>query len=222
MPKMELAFPVVFYFNHSYWWDGFWSQLLTEAYFNQNLYIMIEHRQLVRYQFFRRLGAFSIVRENPREALASIRYAAEKLSEPSAKQNALWIFPQGVIEHIDHRPIQFFNGTAKIIEQVLERAPKLYLCSAVTRIDYMGEQKPELFISFHAPKLLTQKTMPAAKLLTAEMEQETDAHLNELKSKILTRKLDGFETLIEGAPSINRQVDNLKSLFRLSLQPRLK
>ncbi len=220
LASMNLQTPVVFYLNHAYWWDGFWSQLLTETYFHQNLYIIIEYKQLVRYQFFTRLGAFSIVRENPREAIKTIQYATEKLTEPSPKQNALWIFPQGVIEHIDKRPIKFFSGTAKIAEQVLERLPSVYLCSAVTRIDYVEEQKPELFISFHMPRLLTKETFPNPKLLTKEMESETESHLDALKAHIVNRDFNGFETILEGTRSVNRWFDSLKATFGISTDPR--
>ncbi len=216
LATMNLQIPIIFYLNHAYWWDGFWSQLVTETYFHQNLYIIIEYKQLVRYQFFTRLGAFSIVRENPREALKTIQYATEKLTEPSSKQNALWIFPQGVIEHVDKRPIKFFSGTAKIAEHVLARIPSVYLCSAVTRIDYLEEQKPELFISFHQPRLLTKETFPNAKLLTREMEAETEAHLDELKQLIFNRNFEAFETLIEGKRSVNRWFDSLRAAFGIS------
>jgi chlorobactene lauroyltransferase len=216
LASLNLQTPIVFYLNHAYWWDGFWSQLLTEAYFTQNLYIIIEYKQLVRYQFFTRLGAFSIVRENPREAIQTIQYATEKLTEPSPKQNALWIFPQGVIEHIDKRPMKFFSGAAKIVEQVLERTPSVYLCSAVTRIDYVEEQKPELFISFRAPRLLTKETFPNPKVLTKEMELETELHLDALKLHIVNREFDTFETMIEGARSVNRRFDSLKATFGIS------
>ncbi|MFQ3598724.1 MAG: lysophospholipid acyltransferase family protein [Chloroherpetonaceae bacterium] len=220
LASMNLQTPIIFYLNHAYWWDGFWSQVLTETYFNQNLYIIIEYKQLVRYQFFTRLGAFSIVRENPREAIKTIQYATEKLTEPSPKQNALWIFPQGVIEHVDKRPIKFFSGTAKIAEQVLERTPSVYLCSAVTRIDYVEEQKPELFISFHTPRLLTKETFPNPKLLNKEMEAETESHLDALKMHIVHRQFEGFETILEGTRSVNRWFDSLKTTFGISTDPR--
>lgn len=34
-PLMERGVPVVFYANHAYWWDGFWSQLCTENFFTR-------------------------------------------------------------------------------------------------------------------------------------------------------------------------------------------
>ncbi len=220
LKPMDSSIPIVFYCNHAYWWDGFWTQLCTETYFNQNLYIIIEYKQLVRYQFFTRLGAFSLVRENPREAMETINYAVEKLTEPSSRQNALWIFPQGVIEHVDKRPIVFFNGAAKIVERVLEKLPAVYVCSMVSRIDYIEEQKPNLFLSFKPPMRVTQESFVGAKSLTATMQHETEAHLDELKQRVLTRDFSRSEILVEGAPSINRRWDRFKE--RLGLQQRDK
>jgi chlorobactene lauroyltransferase len=210
LEKMELTTPIIFYINHAYWWDGFWSQLLTERYFKQNLYIIIEYKQLVLYPFFTRLGAFSIVRENPREAIESIHYAVEKLAEHSDKQNALWVFPQGAIEPIDKRPLKFYSGAAKIAKQLLDKVPQIYLCSVATRIEYQNEQKPELFISFKKLELLTSQTFTDVKTLTSEMQSQTEIHLDELKSLIMEKDLSKFELFIEGKLSVNRRWDKFK------------
>jgi len=71
-PLMERGVPVVFYANHAYWWDGFWSQLCTENFFHQNLFIAIEEPQLRKHRFFTRIGAFSILRSNARSAVRSL------------------------------------------------------------------------------------------------------------------------------------------------------
>jgi len=216
LQNMDLNIPIIFYMNHAYWWDGFWSQLCTEAYFKQNLFIIIEYKQLVRYQFFTRLGAFSIVRDHPREAIKTINYAVELLCSPSPKQNALWIFPQGLIEHIDKRPLQFFGGTAKIVEQLCKKEQGVYLCSLVTRVDYLEEQKPEMFLSFKTPQLITPKNFSGVKPLTQELQMETETHLDELKLKIQNRDFAGEQYLVEGALSVNKRLDNFKALIGLN------
>ncbi len=213
--RMDISIPIIFYINHAYWWDGFWSQLCTEAYFHQNLFIIIEYKQLVRYQFFTRLGAFSIVRENPREAIKTINYAVELLSTPSEKQNALWIFPQGEIKHIDARPLGFFGGSAKIVEGLLKKNTPVYICSMVTRADYLDEQKPDMFLSFQAPELIAPENFTSIKELTNDMERKTETHLDELTQKIMTRNFQGAKTLVDGELSVNRKMDRFKSLLGL-------
>lgn len=219
LQTMNLATPIIFYCNHAYWWDGFWTQLCTEAYFKQNLYIIIEYKQLVRYQFFTRLGAFSIVRDNPRQAIESIHYAVERLLEPSEKQNALWIFPQGVIEHIDKRPLRFYTGTAKIVEKIVMQNRRVYLASVVSRIDYIEEQKPELFLSFQAPELIGKENFSGVKELTARMQAKTEAHLDWLHEQVMNRQFEGFHTLLEGKRSINRRWDRFRERLGLQRNP---
>ncbi|NTW69042.1 MAG: glycerol acyltransferase [Chlorobiaceae bacterium] len=213
--KMDPRTPVVFYANHAYWWDGFWSQLCTEEYFHQNLHIIIEYQQLQKHQFFTRIGAFSLDRSRPRSLPETLRYAAELLNSDSDRQNALWIFPQGKIQHVDTRPLFFFKGTASIISRVLEKSEKIYLVSVVSRIDYIEEQKPELFLSFREPHLVQRDTIPGSDELTLSMQSVTESHLDELTARIACRNLDDGIVLLSGSPSINRRVEKIRKLLHL-------
>jgi len=203
-----------FYANHAYWWDGFWSQLCTEKYFHQNLFIAIEEPQLRKHRFFTRIGAFSILRSNARSALRSLEYAAELLLQPSGRQNALWIFPQGELHHVDWRPLGFFRGTATLVSRVLARSPSIYLVSVVSRIEYLDEQRPELFLSFKQPLKLSPDTCPGMDALTDLMERTTAMHLDELKEMVVNRQLQKAETVVIGTPSINRRVETLGRIMR--------
>jgi chlorobactene lauroyltransferase len=212
---MESGTPVVFYANHAYWWDGFWSQLCTEEFFHQNLHIIIEYQQLRKHQFFTRIGAFSLDRSRPRTLPATLRYAAELLIAESDRQNALWIFPQGKIEHIDKRPLFFFKGTASIVSRVLERCEKIYLVSVVSRIDYLEEQTPELFLSFREPRLLSRAEMIGQEWLTDYMQSVTEHHLDELTAKISSCNLDDGVIVLRGSASVNKKVEKVRKLLHL-------
>lgn len=214
LPAMEPGVPVIFYCNHAYWWDGFWSQLCTEHYFRQNLFIIIERPQLEKHRFFTRVGAFSIDRNNARSAIQTLDYAAACLLGPSDRQNALWIFPQGLIEHVDKRPLVFFRGTARIADHVLNSSGKLYLVSVVSRIEYLDEQKPELFLSFRQPDLMTRADWKGQDVLTSIMQEFTESHLDEVKMRVMERRLEGFETVVRGAESVNRRVEKMRSFIR--------
>jgi chlorobactene lauroyltransferase len=213
VPEMNPGIPVVFYGNHAYWWDGFWSQLCTEEFFRQNLHIIIEYPQLNRHRFFTRLGAFSIDRTNARSALRSLDYAADLLVAPSERQNALWLFPQGRIEHVDRRPLFFFKGTEGIVSRVLQRKSGVYLVSVVSRIEYLEEQKPELLLSFSPPLLVTAADCPPSGELTSMMRQRTEDHLDGLKTLVMNRTLDEGRVVIHGGESVNRKVERYRKLF---------
>lgn len=211
--NMHTAYPVIFYCNHAYWWDGFWSQLCTETFFRQNLYIIIEYKQLVKYRFFSRLGAFSLDRHNPRSALQTIEYAAARLVETSGKQNALWIFPQGTIEHVDKKPLHFYNGASSIVDRVLRNISGMYLVSVVSRIEYLDEQRPDLFLSFRVPERIGDAGFSGHKALTGHMQDQTVEHLAWLKEKIVLRDLADFHTVVRGTESINKRVERLRGVF---------
>jgi len=203
--EMDLRTPVIFYANHAYWWDGFWSQLCTEEFFCQRLHIIIELQQLQKHRFFTRVGAFSLDQSHPRSFPATLRYAAELLTDEHPRQNALWIFPQGKIEHVDKRPLVFFKGTASIVSRVLEKIPQLYLVSIVSRIEYLDEQKPELFLSFREPFVISRKEYAGADDLTAYMQMVTESHLDELSEKIRSRQFADAVTIVSGTLSINKK-----------------
>ncbi len=213
--EMNPRIPVIFYANHAYWWDGFWSQLCTEEFFHQNLHIIIEYQQLKKHRFFTRIGAFSIDRSRPRSVLDTLRYAAELITADSDRQNALWIFPQGKIEPVDQRPLLFLKGTASIVSRVLEKTPSIYLVSVVSRIEYLGEQKPELSLSFLEPRLLTRDEYSNADDLTAYMQGTTERHLDELGGKIRKGRLDEALTLVKGRESINKRMEAVTRFFGL-------
>ncbi len=211
---MDLSVPVIFYGNHAYWWDGFWSQLCAEIFFHQNLFIMIEQKQLEKHRFFTRLGAFSIDRDHPRSAIRTLDYAAACLTAPSDRQQALWIFPQGRIEHVDKRPILFFRGTAGIAERVLKSGGMLYLVSVVSRIEYLEDQKPEMLLSFGSPRLLTGQDRGQLDRLTGFMQAETASRLDALRQLVIERRLEGFETVLRGSASINIRLERIGALLR--------
>ena len=130
-------------------------------------------------------------------------------------QNALWIFPQGKIEHVDKRPLVFFKGAAFIASQVLEKIPQLYVVSIVSRIEYLDEQNPELFLSFREPRLVSRKEYTGANDLTAYMQKMTESHLDELSEKIRNRKLDDAVTLVKGSASVNRRSEAFRRFIGL-------
>ena len=213
---MDGRIPVVFYANHAYWWDGFWSQLCTEEFFHQRLHIIIEYQQLHKHRFFTRLGAFSLDRSRPKSVVTTLQYAADLLADrPDSLQNALWIFPQGQIEYVDKRPLRFFRGTGSIVQRLFEQVPQLYLVSVVSRIEYLEEQQPELFLSFREPLLLSKgEPLGESHRLTAYMQEMTEHHLDTLREQIEKRNLSDAVTLLEGRLSINKRVEKLGRLFR--------
>ena len=156
--EMDLGTPVIFYANHAYWWDGFWSQLCTEEFFHQRLHIIIEFQQLQKHRFFTRIGAFSLDQSRPRSLPATLNYAAELLSDHHERQNALWIFPQGKIENVDKRPLVFYRGTASIVSRLLEKVQVFILFQLSAGLNILRSKNLNFFCLSGSRILLAERT----------------------------------------------------------------
>ncbi len=130
--------PVIVYANHSSWWDGLvCHEIFKRA--GSDMFVMMEEKHLRRYPLVRRLGAFSVDRENARAAFGSIVYAARLLKEKPGR--SVLMFPQGKILPSRARPISFESGIGRLVERVVPcRVVPLALS-----YEFRDGFKPEIF-----------------------------------------------------------------------------
>lgn len=180
--------PLVIYANHSSWWDGLvFLEILRRI--NSENYVLMEEKQLRKLFFFRWLGAFSVVRENPRQAIKSINYAANLLSENSNR--TLLIFPQGEILLNDVRPLRFYQGLARIIEKV----QKCRVTPAALRFEFEGNFKPEIYAKIGEPEILQIDENYNVKNSTSDYERRLTETLESLKRDVTARVTDGYDKI---------------------------
>jgi chlorobactene lauroyltransferase len=181
--------PQIIYANHSNWWDGLVAFEISRR-AKLDSFVMMEEKQLKKLFLFRRLGAFSVVRENAREAVKSVNYAANLLKENPSR--TLWIFPQGEILPNDRRPLEFFNGAARIVEKtVAVKAVPLAM-----RYEFRGEFKPEIFVKIGEPELISQINKNETKNLTERFEKRLTAVLDELKRDVSSGDLQNYRNIL--------------------------
>lgn len=186
LKKTDKNIPLIIYANHSSWWDGLiLFEILKSKDFDS--YVLMEEKQLRKYKWFRKLGAFSIVRENSREAIRSLDYAVETLK--AGKNKTLLIFPQGKIYPNDKRPLKLYGGLAVLIKNI-ENCTSIP-CSI--RLEFLGNFKPEIFVRFGDSKTHTENTQIERKKLTEQFEREITRNLDSLKSAIIKNKPDDFQ-----------------------------
>src|SRR5215204_1822114 len=180
--------PLIIYCNHSSWWDGL---VVCEISYRGGLdsFIMMEEKRLRNLFLFRLLGAFSVVREKPHEALKSIFYGAELLKHNSAR--TLWIFPQGEILPSDLRPLKFYNGVSKIIEKVGTCAT----ASLSMKYEFLGEFKPQIFVKIGKPEIIQVDSDFHSKSLTERLASRLTENLDSLKTDIIKRNFAGYRTI---------------------------
>lgn len=194
--------PIILYGNHSCWWDGLMEFFFSADVFRFDAYLMMEERQLRRYGFFRWIGAFSVNRESPRDALRSLEYAASIFDRPG---RVLWIYPQGVMQPNDIRPLGFYAGTARLMEQL--DAPQVV--PVAHRYEFLMEQRPEAFSLFGPPVELGG--MRGRRSITALLEETLSELLDGLRRSVTTGCVGEFETLLLGGTSVNVRYDQVRS-----------
>ncbi len=188
LSERDKHFPLIIYTNHSSWWDGLVAfQISRQA--KLDAFLMMEEKQLLKLRFFRKLGAFSITREKPRDAMKSINYAAKILQLKSNR--TVWIFPQGEILPNDIRPLGFYNGLSKIIEKV----GNCYAVPLAMRFEFLGEFKPEIFVKIGMPEIFESNQGIVTSEMTVLFKKRLTETLDALRTQILTKKIDGYQKI---------------------------
>ncbi|MBA2340785.1 MAG: 1-acyl-sn-glycerol-3-phosphate acyltransferase [Pyrinomonadaceae bacterium] len=185
--KERACVPLVLYANHSSWWDGLVAFAISR-YCKLDAYAMMEERQLREYPFHRKIGAFSVVREKPREALRSIHYASELLRNTN---RAVWIFPQGETQPNDARPLRLYTGAARIIE----RTGNLLAVPVAIRYEFLDDFKPEIFTRAGEPELI-EGHRTHAKKLTVHFQTSLTRTLDHIRSDVLASNLSDYKEII--------------------------
>lgn len=180
------SFPVVIYCNHSSWWDGLVAFEISKI-SKIDSYIMMEEKQLLNLQLFRKLGAFSVVRENPRKAIESIDYAANLLQEKT--ERAVWIFPQGKILPNDSRPFAFYNGISRIVEEVGD----CYILPIAIRYEFFGEWKPEVLVKIGKSE---QPNFKKNKGFKENLAKGLETLLDEIKLDIVNENMEHYRNIL--------------------------
>ena len=181
--------PLLIYANHSSWWDGLVAFQISRT-VKLDSFLMMEEKQLRKLRLFRKIGAFSVVREKPREAIKSIAYAADILRKKPNR--AVWIFPQGEILPSDKRPLCFYNGLSKIIKKV---GGKIQLLPIAIRYEFSGNYKPEIFIKIGKVESIIPDENFDAKKFTQELSLNLTRLVDQLKLEIISQDFIKFKNL---------------------------
>ena len=193
----------LFLANHSCWWDLFLVHLLNET-IPLDGYGMMEHFNLQRFGFFRRIGAFSVDRTDPFSVRASLEYAARLLQRPRA---GVWVFPQGKIETNDLRPLTFQPG----IRALVRRTGRVRVVPVAFRYEFWQDERPECLVRFGEPSWVDRADLTA---LVPTFESRLTAELDALRSDAIAQRAANFTTLVAGKKSISEKYARFRARFR--------
>jgi chlorobactene lauroyltransferase len=196
--------PIVFCATHSGWWDGHMAFILDRQLFHRSPYVMMEERQLARYSFFTWIGAFGVVKEDARSALASIAYITDILA--TEHKAALWMFPHGEMAHQDARPISILGGAARIARELQNCA----LVPVALRYDFLREQAPSAFARVGAPTIVGRDATYSAKELRRLLETEMTRASDKLRDDVYAYRLEEYRLILRGRGSVNANWDRVR------------
>jgi len=193
----------IFLANHSCWWDLFLVVLLNDV-IPVDGYGMMEHFNMLRFGFFRRIGAFSVDRTDPASVRESLEYASGLLKKPRA---GVWLFPQGRMIGNDVRPLGFQPG----LRLLAKKAAPVRVVPVAFRFEFWQDERPEAFVRFGASERIERAEASA---VVERMEARLIHELDTLKLDVTAQDASTFSTILEGTGSISDKYARLRARFR--------
>lgn len=199
--------PILAIANHTSWWDGFLSHQVSRA-IGRPFRILMEAEHLDRYRFFRRVGALPVERRSAPQARRDLALAADGL----AGSTMLWIYPQGMRRPASEQIAALEHGAAWLIQR---RMGPLLVVPVAFRYAFLSEQRPEAFALVAAPWHLSAPPAGRRRDLTARLAARLAATVATLDDDLRTERVERFETLVAGRPSINNRLDRVRHALGL-------
>lgn len=179
------------YLNHSNWWDGFILHQLGQA-AGWDAYCLMEEKNLRRYRFLSRIGAFSIRPGDAASSMESLRYARELLQRPRA---AVCLFPEGELRPFGVLPLRLQRGV-----ELLARAGKRECVPVALRYAFLEHERPDVLVEVgtpHAPGPLDV------------FQQNLDSLVRRVST---ATSLEGFTQLVRGGSGVAERWDAVRGL----------
>lgn len=140
-PAISSDLPLIITPNHISWWDGFFIDYITRRFLIRKSYIMMLEKQLSRYWFFQKIGAFSINPTHRKSIAETVIYTQDLIHNP---QNFLVFYPQGSIESFEMRPLSLKRG----LQLFLKKIPEVQVLLLGFKIQYYNQKNPAVLARF--------------------------------------------------------------------------
>ncbi|WP_201716204.1 lysophospholipid acyltransferase family protein [Rossellomorea arthrocnemi] len=178
--------------NHSSWWDGLMVFYLNQKVIKEDSYAMMSQKGMEDFSFFRKIGAFSVNPDSPKDLVISLKFAEKCLQE----KKTVWIFPQGKEEHLEKRPISFMSGPSYLFE----RNQGITVTMVTFYYTFRHEQRPELFIRITDVEV-NQSYLTSREERTHHLRNIMEKRLDDLKIDIIHEDISMFTLLLKGFPT---------------------
>lgn len=178
-------YPMIFIAQHNNWFDGMLGWYLCDEMFNIDMNIMVE--DLAKFPLLRKVGAFSVSKKSPKSILKALNYSVDFLNK---KEAALYIFPQGIINPPNHRPLNFTHG----VSYIAQRLENVNIFLVAPKYVYLRLGAPEILVDFSGPITLNKdNNFNSKEDLTKFLEKEYLKILDNQEKIISDGKIDEYE-----------------------------
>lgn len=191
--------PTVFACTHGSWWDAAMTIVLSLREYGLDADGMMEYKQLTKYRFFSRIGMFSVIREDPRSAMASLLYAVDRLKDSNRH---LWMFPQGTLVHQDV-PVVAEPG----IGILAAKLGNVRIVPIAMRYEMLRSQHPSCWIRVGEPLSYTADSPESIRSIVDDVSNALNTCSSLLRSDAHAERHNDYRLLVAGRTSMDARFD---------------
>ncbi|MFQ3546075.1 lysophospholipid acyltransferase family protein [Halobacillus rhizosphaerae] len=177
----------LFFVNHSTWWDPLLIYYLNDQIIHSDGYGMMHEDGIKKFPFFRKIGAYSINTDHRRHIMDSLSYSISLLNNGKS----VWIFPQGEEQHLEKRPLQFFQG----LSYIAARAHKIKIIPISLYYSLEHTKKPNAYIKIGSPIAPIKYENLNRKETTRLFEEISTSQLDDLKKLVVEEDHQDFRSI---------------------------
>ena len=192
-------YPKIFIAQHNNWFDGMLGWYLCDEMLKMHVNIMVE--DLAKFPILNQVGAFSVSKKSPKSILKVLNYCVDFLTK---KEAALYMFPQGIINPPNHRPLNFTHGVS-YISQKLENV-NIFLVAP--KYVYLRQGAPEILVDFSNPIVINKENRFESKeALTEFLEKEYIKLLDNQERIVSDGKIEEYEIFYKKRDGICKRLE---------------
>ncbi len=178
-------YPKIFIAQHNNWFDGMLGWYLCDEMLKMKMNIMVE--DLAKFPLLSQVGAFSVSKKSPKTIMKALNYCVDFLTK---KEAVLYMFPQGIINPPNHRPLNFTHG----VSYIAQKLGKVNIFLVAPKYTYLRQGAPEILVDFSNPITIDENNKFENKEdLTSFLEQEYIKILDKQEEIISNGKIEEYE-----------------------------
>lgn len=191
LENRDANYPTIFFAPHNNWWDGIVGYNICNRLCKKEIRLMIE--ELNRFPILRRGGGFSVNKKSAQTAMESLKYSVRVLKDLNT---ILYLFPQGIINPPDHRPIKFQTGISYIAQKAVKEYGKINLVPIAVNYFFLRDNRPEVMVEMGDVIQLADDKFDRkeyAEYLANTLEKLCDKQIQEVSQA----QFEGYKTLFK-------------------------